>query len=114
MKKKYLIIGVGILVLCSIFLVFNKTDKIQTISGDFDKMKGVKSPISCYCSDSGYLNSNGNKIPICFLDAVEIDCKKISLSGKFKTTDKVLNSPQNSCPNGEMKIFFVSSYECLD
>lgn len=115
MKKRYFVfIGIIILALCLVFLVFNRSEKIQTISGDFENMKGVKSPISCYCSDSGYIEYKGENIPICFTNAVEIGCEKISITGKFEVTDRVLNSPQNSCPNGKMKIFFVSSYECLD
>jgi hypothetical protein len=88
---------------------------IQSFSGEFRSVKGVKNVLSCYCYNSGYLTTDsGTVITLCFEnDEISISCKKLKVSGSFYMQE--IKAEQNSaCPAGTKKIFRVKSYECID
>ena len=101
-----------------IILFFNcsgiKNYQSKQISGIFQSVKGVKDPLSCYCFNAGYLIDSDNKrIPVCFNDKIEINCQRLTLNGKFllKESPKEATTP---CHSGKMKVYMVSSSQCLD
>lgn len=91
-----------------------QTEPTITLTGTFESQKGVMTPLSCYCFNSGMLTaSDGKKINICFGENdKEISCKTISVTGFYKT---VKNSPEQTspCPKGEMTYFSVVNFKCL-
>lgn len=111
-----MIIGVGILALCLLYLlVFSGSrNEINNISGRFEKITNHSDPMTCYCNDFGYLYFDSEEIPVCFLETQEIGCTEINLTGGFNVTNRVLNTPNNTCPTGDVRIFYASSYECLN
>jgi len=81
-------------------------------TGSFRSMKGVFNPISCYCGNGGYLQTElGETIPICLKENQEVLCPKIRVSGRFmsQASPKESTSP---CPQESMNIFRVATFEC--
>ncbi|KKP37328.1 hypothetical protein A2483_04545 [Candidatus Peregrinibacteria bacterium RIFOXYC2_FULL_33_13] len=92
----------------------NNPNQTTELQGSFESIKGVMKPLSCYCYNSGYLTTgNKEKIPVCFEDKeLDISCDQISIIGTYKTKKITPNPTSNSCPPGEMSIFYVMNYTC--
>ena len=94
-----------------------KTEKIITLTGQFESKQGVMTTLSCYCYEGGEVTTSKNEIINICLKGVENaddaqNCTKISVKGYYVnvTNDAKSNS---SCPKGTMRYFKVISYECL-
>lgn len=90
------------------------SNEIGTFKGEFKSTQGVKTELSCYCGNGGYLTTEtGETISICF-DAITLssDCNAIEVKGTYimKSNDP---EPSNPCSKGTMKIFKVQSYQCI-
>lgn len=83
-----------------------------TLTGDYKSMRGVMNPVSCYCGNGGYLNTeSGEQTPLCFSDDAKPDCKKIKVTGVYKTVT-VTPDPNSPCPGGQMRLLQVTSFTC--
>lgn len=83
------------------------------ITGKFYDKTGVMDPISCFCFNGGYIETNQSKTPICFETEITTDCKTIKVTGNFKT--KTNNpEPTNSCTVQTKNIFYAKSFECIN
>lgn len=87
--------------------------KPLTFQGTFTSTKGVKTPLSCYCYDGGYLKTTaGATIAIC-LDGLnaQINCNMLQVNGSY-LTKRNDPEPGSACSQGEMEYFQVTAYEC--
>lgn len=87
--------------------------KVNTFRGKFRSTQGIKTAISCYCDNGGYLKTEaGETIAIC-LDGIKaaVSCEILEVKGQYitKSNDP---EPENPCSQGQMEIFMVSSYQC--
>lgn len=94
-----------------------------TYVGDYQSLRGVMQPLSCYCFDGGILTTrSGRKVNVCFENGElenalqtddKIQCKRIKVMGVMK--EKFYESDGNSpCPSGSMTYLRVTSFRCLD
>ncbi len=122
MKAFHLIFYVAVLVAVCIALSCNSTQtqkepqKLETFTGKYRSVRGIKNMLSCYCSNAGYLTlKNGDKIALCFDELnvdEEIECNgQLTVKGVFKT--KTNNpEPASPCPEGTKKILYIKIYYC--
>ena len=84
----------------------------ETLTGDFRSVQGVMNPLSCYCSNGGYVTlAEGRKVAVCFENKEKVSCSKITVTGTY-ITKTIKPDPASPCPAGTMTIFQVSSYSC--
>jgi hypothetical protein len=115
-QYKYFLMKAFFLFYCTVALTIGCDSKngraIETRTGSFVSMKGVMDELSCYCFNGGYLTTENNeKIPLCFQEEDEIDCKNLSVEGYFE--EKNIDTEEtNPCPVGKKSVFKVVAFEC--
>lgn len=120
MKAYYLIFYVSVFMIAGIMPACNgvkkQTQNLETYTGKYRSVRGVKNILSCYCYNAGYLTlANSDKIAICFDELnvdEEIECTgKLTVKGNFKS---ITNNPEptSPCPEGTKKILYVKLYHC--
>ena len=111
--NQYLIIGLIFIIIIIAGCVTNNQKEETTLIGNYQSVRGVMDPLSCYCFNAGYLTTPDNdKILICFeKDDENINCENIQVMGSYQSK-KINSEPTNPCPSGEMTLLYVSSYEC--
>ena len=104
---------------CFLFTACNnitsENSNFTPFSGDFRSIVGVMNPLSCYCSNGGYVTTKGGKqIPICFksVEHPKKECITIKVTdGHYKTVTRKAD-PKSPCPSGQKDIFMVTAYTC--
>ena len=85
-----------------------------TISGTFKSVEGVMDPLSCHCSNGGYLTDEYNTTyAICLEDGKEVDCETIQVTG-FMEEDHVTFDAENPCKSGLTYLMRPTSVICLE
>ncbi len=81
----------------------------QTLTGSFRSVRGVLDPLSCYCSNGGYVTiANGKQYAVSFDEGEDVPtCEKITLTG-YKTSRSIESN--GVCPAGMMGFLKVQSY----
>lgn len=111
MQKITTLLLVGLVLILAGCTTKKPSDHIS-ITGEFESVRGVMNNLSCYCANGAYIIvGDSEKVPICFEDDTEINCKNITVDGFYE--NKTINPSQNNpCPAGEMKYLKASSYKC--
>lgn len=81
----------------------------RKVTGAFRSVKGVMDPLSCYCSNGGYVESPaGETLAVCFDNSENISSTDyIYIEGVMTTRTIDSNGP---CPAGTMSYLVVESY----
>ncbi len=81
----------------------------RKVVGAFKSVKGVMDPLSCYCSNGGYVDSPaGETVPVCFDNSQEVfNTDYIFIEGVMTTRTIESNG---ACPEGTMSYLVVESY----
>ena len=86
--------------------------KNETYTGSYRSIMGVMNPLSCYCSNGGYLTiSDEEKISISF-DELNIDkvrSGEITVSGSFEEITHE-SGEMDPCLSGTRQILIVKSF----
>jgi len=86
--------------------------KMESHTGTFKSLQGVLNPISCYCGNGGYLQTEeGKEIPVCLEENQEVTCLEITVTGPY-VEQKAPEEPTTPCPSGTMTILMVRNFEC--
>ncbi|MCP4442115.1 MAG: hypothetical protein GY810_24660 [Aureispira sp.] len=123
--KKLSILFIALMGLCAFSMttkdVTTATElkKLETIKGEFRSVAGVMNPLSCYCSEGGYITvktpeeEGRKKIAVCFKskNPPTKACKNIEVTGKYKTLKRKSN-PNSPCPGGEKRVLMVKTHNC--
>lgn len=86
-----------------------------TYVGAYTSIRGVKDPLSCFCSDGGYIDAcGGNRVPLCFEgEGPPPDCRSIEVRGHY--VDGVPESdPSSPCPDETFRYLLVEEWHCRD
>ena len=113
-NKKLILISILIflfLTSATYFLVKLAT-KQDVLEGEFISKRGVMDEVSCVCFNSGYVIENGIKTPVCIDSDIEFNCKKIKLTGVYKSIN--IKADMNTCNLENYKVFITSGIECLE
>jgi hypothetical protein len=112
MKKYFTLILMAGLTACNTSKsTLNDKAKSQTLSGDFRSTQGVMQPVSCYCFESGYLQTNTERVPLCFPSGTTLPSSgKITVMGNFAEREHK-GSDIDPCPSGKMTVFEVKSFK---
>lgn len=81
----------------------------RKVAGEFRSVKGVMDPLSCYCSNGGYVESPaGESLRVCFADNENVQSTDyIFIEGVMTIRTIDSNGP---CPAGTMSYLIVESY----
>lgn len=81
----------------------------RRVVGSFRSVQGVMDPLSCYCSNGGYVESPaGEVVPVCFDNATEIsNTDYIEITGAMTTRSIEANG---ACSSGTLSYLVVESY----
>lgn len=82
----------------------------RTVVGSFRSVKGIMDPLSCYCNNSGYVETpSGESVPVCFKDDVVISTRDyIEVTGIMTTRSIDSNG---TCPSGVKTYLIVESFK---
>lgn len=87
--------------------VSTNAPKEETLRGDFQNMMGVMQPVSCYCYESGYLQTATERVALCFAPNTTVPPSgTITVTGKF-TEREHKGGATDPCPSGKMTVFEV-------
>lgn len=118
MPTKYLLLS--LFMFCTCFACSPKgqgtsttSNKASIVEGDFQSVAGVKDPLSCFCSNGGYVTTTkGERVAVCFGENQSINCKKITVNGMYEQHTKS-SDPTDVCANQSATFLKVKAFSCL-
>lgn len=90
------------------------TGALFSYVGEYRSVAGVMNPLSCYCSNGGYLvTPEGEEIAVCLPPTQQIpECTTVRVTGQFIVQQRE-NQKEDPCPVGKMRFLDVKRIGCL-